>query len=82
MTEKIPCSPYKLQFHSFVVPTVDIAVESKIRTFFNLFAPLRQVASPKAYHFAIAVYLALQQMIQHYLPVVIFSLEMTKHQME
>ncbi|MGL5832529.1 MAG: hypothetical protein ACRC1Z_04755 [Waterburya sp.] len=61
---------------------MDIAVESKIRTFLNLFAPLQHVASFKAYHFAIAVYLALQQMIQHYLPAVIFSLEMTKHQME
>jgi replicative DNA helicase len=31
---------------------------------------------------AISLYLALQQMILHQLPVVIFSLEMTKHQME
>ena len=31
---------------------------------------------------AISLYLALQQMIQHKLPVIIFSLEMTKHQME
>lgn len=31
---------------------------------------------------AISLYLGLQQMIQHKLPVVIFSLEMTKHQME
>ena len=31
---------------------------------------------------AISLYLALQQMIQHQLPVIIFSLEMTKHQME
>jgi replicative DNA helicase len=31
---------------------------------------------------AISLYLALQEMIQHKLPVIIFSLEMTKHQME
>ena len=31
---------------------------------------------------AISLYLALQEMIQHQLPVIIFSLEMTKHQME
>ena len=31
---------------------------------------------------AISLYLGLQQMIQHQLPVIIFSLEMTKHQME
>jgi replicative DNA helicase len=31
---------------------------------------------------AISLYLALQQMIQHRIPVIIFSLEMTKHQME
>ncbi|MGL5835922.1 MAG: replicative DNA helicase [Waterburya sp.] len=39
-------------------------------------------ARPSMGKSAIALYLALQQMIQHQLPVIIFSLEMTKHQME
>jgi replicative DNA helicase len=39
-------------------------------------------ARPSMGKSAIALYLALQQMIQHELPVVVFSLEMTKHQME
>lgn len=39
-------------------------------------------ARPSMGKSAISLYLALQQMIQHELPVVVFSLEMTKHQME
>ena len=39
-------------------------------------------ARPSMGKSAISLYLGLQQMIQHELPVIIFSLEMTKHQME
>ncbi|MGB5634336.1 MAG: replicative DNA helicase [Waterburya sp.] len=39
-------------------------------------------ARPSMGKSAISLYLSLQQMIQHKLPVIIFSLEMTKHQME
>ena len=39
-------------------------------------------ARPSMGKSAISLYLALQQMVRHKLPVVIFSLEMTKHQME
>ena len=39
-------------------------------------------ARPSMGKSAISLYLCLQQMIEHKLPVIIFSLEMTKHQME